>query len=157
MTVQPIPEGYYSITPYLSIKGAAEALDFYQKAFGASEIARMPGPDGLIGHAEMKIGNSIIMMADELPAMGNKGPKTLGGSPISLMLYVENVDSFVDRAVKAGAVLTRPIKNEFYGDRVGAIEDPFGYTWHIATHVEDISMEEMKKRAAEWAGKPEST
>ncbi len=148
MTVQPIPKGYHTVTPYFSFKGAAKALAFYKKAFDAKEIIRMPGPKGTIGHAEIKIGNSIIMLADEFPEMGNKSAQTLGGSPIGIMLYVENVDVFVKRAVKAGAKLARPIKDEFYGDRMGTITDPFGYQWHVGTHIEDVPMKEMKKRAA---------
>jgi PhnB protein len=145
--VRPIPEGYHTVTPYLCIKGAADALEFYKKAFGATEVMRMPQPDGRIGHADITIGDSHVMLADEFPEMGFKSPRTLGGSPVSLALYVEDVDAFVDRAVKAGAKLTRPIENQFYGDRAGAVEDPFGHTWHVATHVEDVPPEEMKKRA----------
>lgn len=148
MPVKPIPTGYHSVTPYLTIKGATKALEFYQKAFGAKERMRMPGPDGKIGHAELEIGNSVIMLADEFPEMGNKSAKTLGGSPVGMMLYVEDVDSFVSKAVKAGAKLTKPIKDQFYGDRMGAIEDPFGFTWNVGTHIEDVSPAEMKKRAA---------
>ncbi len=147
MPVKPIPEGYHTATPYLTINGAAKALLFYQKAFGATETVRMPGPDGKIGHAEIKIGNSMIMLADEFPGMGNKSVQTLGGSPVGIMLYVENVDVLVERAVKAGAKLKDPVKDQFYGDRMGSVIDPFGFTWHVGTHVEDVPPEEMKKRA----------
>lgn len=146
--VRPIPEGYHTVTPYLILDNAVRALDFYQRAFGAVELFRMPGPGGKIGHAEIKIGDSPIMLADEHPDMGARSPKSIGGSPISIMLYVENVDAFVDKAVKAGAKLVRPIENKFYGDRTGGLEDPFGYQWYIATHIEDVSPEEMERRAA---------
>jgi PhnB protein len=146
--IKPIPEGFHSITPYLSIKGAAEALDFYKKALGAVEIMRMPGPDGKIGHAELKIGDSHIMLADEFPEMGGKSPKTLGGTAVGLMLYVPNVDEVVARAVREGAKIKKPVENMFYGDRSGAIEDPFGHSWYISTHIEDVPMDELKKRAA---------
>jgi PhnB protein len=147
--VKPIPDNYHRVTPYLIINGAADAIDFYKKAFGATEIMRMPGPDGKIGHAEIKIGDSIVMLADESPEMGHKGPRTLGGSPISLLLYVENVDRTVDQAVAAGSKLVRPVADQFYGDRTGGIVDPFGHEWYVATHVEDVSPAEMKKRMEE--------
>src|SRR5262245_7430524 len=153
MSVKPIPEGYHSLTPYLSIQGAEKAREFYKKAFGAVEVMRMPGPDGKIGHAEIKIGDSHLMLADEYPQMGFRSPKALGGSPVGLMLYVENVDEVVSKAVGAGAKLTRPVENQFYGDRSGCLEDPFGHTWFVSTHVEDVSMEELKKRAAAMAEK----
>ncbi|MEK6970260.1 MAG: VOC family protein [archaeon] len=149
MTPKPIPDGYHSITPYLIIDGAARALTFYSAAFGAVEIVRMPEPtSGKIGHAEMKIGNSIFMLADE-GEMGGKGPQKYGGCPITLMIYTEDVDALVAQAVSSGAVIKRPIENQFYGDRSGSVEDPFGYTWHIATHIEDVSLEEMDKRMKE--------
>ena len=151
--VKPIPEGYHSVTPYLSIKGAGEALEFYKKAFGAVEVMRMPGPEGKIGHAEIKIGDSHIMLADEFPAMGGKSPKTLGGTPVGLMLYVPNVDEVVAKAVSLGATIKRPVENQFYGDRSGGIEDPFGHSWYVSTHIEDVPMEELKKRAAAMAEK----
>jgi len=151
--VNPIPKGYHSVTPYLSISGATEALEFYKNVFGAQELMRMPGPDGKIGHAEIKIGDSPIMLADEFPAMNFRSPKTLGGSPVGIMLYVEDVDKTVEKAVSAGAKLTRPVENQFYGDRSGCIEDPFGHTWFISTHIEDVPMEELKKRAAAMAEK----
>jgi PhnB protein len=146
--VKPIPEGYNSVTPYLIVDGAARAIEFYKQAFGATETFRMDGPEGKVGHAEIKIGDSHIMLADEHPEMGARGPKTVGGSPISLLLYVEDVDAVVGRAVEAGAKLTRPVADQFYGDRTGGLEDPFGHAWYVATHVEDVSSEEMKRRAA---------
>ena len=147
-TVKTIPDGYHTATPYLIIQGAAAALDFYKKAFNAAETVRMAQPDGKIGHAEMRIGDSCIMLADEAPQMGYRGPKALGGSPVSLVLYVEDVDAVVARAVAAGAKITQPVEDKFYGDRNGTIEDPFGHVWTIATHTEDLSPEEMKKRMA---------
>ncbi len=147
-TVKPIPEGYHSVTPYLIIKGAADAIEFYKKAFGATELFRMPQPDGKIGHAEIKIGDSPIMLSDEHPEMGYLGPKSLGGSPVSILLYVENVDAVVQQATSAGAKIDRPVEDKFYGDRSGSLTDPFGHIWHIATHKEDVSPEEMDKRAA---------
>ena len=146
--VKPIPEGYNSVTPYLIVDGAAQAIEFYRQAFGATETFRMDGPEGRIGHAELKIGDSHIMLADEHPEMGARGPKTVGGSPISLLLYVEDVDAVVGRAVEAGAKLTRPVADQFYGDRTGGLEDPFGHAWYVATHIEDVAPEELKKRAA---------
>jgi len=143
---KPIPDGYHTVTPYLIIRGAAAAIDYYKKAFGAEELFRFPTPDGKVGHAELKIGNSPIMLADESPAMGYKSPQTLGGSPTSIMLYVENVDSVFDRAIKAGGVVKDAVQDKFYGDRSGTFTDPFGHVWHIATHKEDVSMEEMERR-----------
>src|SRR5713226_6977796 len=141
MAVKPIPDGYHSVTPYLIIDGAARALDFYRKAFGAEETVRMPGPDGKIGHAEMRIGNSVVMLADQNPEMGAKGPKAYGGSPITLMIYVENVDKVFAQAVAAGATVERPFVNQFYDDRTGGIVDPFGHKWYLATHIEDVAPE----------------
>ena len=143
---KPIPEGYHSVTPYLIIKGATEAIDFYKKAFGATELFRMPAPGGKIGHAEIKIGDSPIMLADESPEMGYKSPKSLGGSPISIMIYVVDVDTVFKRAIAAGGKEQRPVKDQFYGDRSGTLEDPFGHVWHVATHKEDVSPEEMERR-----------
>jgi PhnB protein len=151
--VKPIPEGYHSVTPYLIIKNAADAIEFYKKAFGATELFRIDQPDGKIGHAEIKIGDSPIMLSDEFPAMGHRGPQSLGGSPVSIMLYVEDVDTVVKRATTAGAKLDRPVEDKFYGDRAGSLTDPFGHIWHIGTHKEDVSPEEMEKRAAAAAGK----
>ena len=143
---KPIPEGYHSVTPYLIIKGATEAIDFYKKAFGATELFRMPAPGGKIGHAEIKIGDSPIMLADESPEMGHKSPQTLGGSPISIMIYVADVDTVFKQAIAAGGKEQRPVKDQFYGDRSGSLEDPFGHVWHVATHTEDVSPEEMERR-----------
>ena len=147
--VKPIPDGYRTVTPHLYVKGGAEALEFYQKAFGAKELSRFPMPDGRLGHAEIQIGDSRIMLADEFPEMNARGPKSLGGTSVSIALYVEDVDSFVQRAVAAGAKVTQPVKNQFYGDRTGGLEDPFGHAWHVATHIEDISLEEMQRRASQ--------
>ena len=147
MAVKPIPEGYHSVTPYLIIEGAGEAIEFYQKAFGAKELLRFPTPDGKIGHAEIKIGDSPIMLADAYPAMGYNSPKSLGGSPVSLMIYVEKVDTVFNQAVQAGATVKEAVTDKFYGDRSGSLIDPFGHVWHVSTHTEDVSMEEMEKRA----------
>ena len=147
MTTKPIPEGYCTATPYLIVKGAADAIEFYKKAFGAVEMLRMADPQGRVGHAEIKIGDSVIMLADEHPAMGYRGPRSLGGSSVSILLYLEDVDRVFERAIKAGAKAQRPVANQFYGDRSGTLEDPFGHVWTVATHVEDVSPEEMKRRA----------
>jgi PhnB protein len=144
---KPIPEGYHSVTPHLIIRGAAAAIEFYTKAFGATELFRVPAPGGKIGHAEIKIGDSPIMLADEFPEMGYKSPQTLGGSPVSLMIYVEDVDTLFDRAVAAGAKTREAVSDKFYGDRIGTLEDPFGHVWHVSTHKEDVSAEEMERRA----------
>ena len=133
-SVKSIPEGYHSITPYLAIAGAADAIAFYKKAFGATEVMRMAAPGGKVGHAEVEIGGSRIMVADEHPDMGFLSPKTIGGSPVGLHLYVADVDAVTSQAVAAGAKELRPVKDQFYGDRTGTIEDPFGHVWHIATH-----------------------
>jgi PhnB protein len=145
--VKPIPEGYHSITPYLIIKGAAEALDFYKKAFGATELFRMEH-GGQIGHAEIKIGDSPIMLADEQPGMGYVSPKTLGGTPVSLMIYVEDVDTIYNQAIQAGGEEVKALQDQFYGDRSGTLKDPFGHVWTVATHKEDVTPEEMDKRIA---------
>lgn len=147
MAVKPIPEGYHTATPYLIIEGAADAIEFYKKAFGATELFRFPTPDGKIGHAEIKIGDSPIMLADAYPDMGYNGPKSLGGSPVSLMIYVEDVDTVFNRAVDAGATVKEALSDKFYGDRLGSLIDPFGHVWHVSTHKEDVSLEEMEKRA----------
>jgi PhnB protein len=149
MAVSAIPEGYHTATPYLYIRGAASALDFYKKAFGAKEVMRFPGPGGKLMHAEMQIGNSIIMLADENVDMGVRGPQTLGGCSSSFMLYVEDVDAQFAQAVAAGAKVQRPIKDQFYGDRSGTLEDPFGHVWTIATHKEDVTVEEAMRRAGQ--------
>ena len=146
--VKAVPEGYHSVTPYLIIKGAADAIVYYKKALGATELMRMPQPDGRIGHAELKIGDSHVMLADEYPEMNNRGPKSLGGSPVTIHLYVEDVDAVAGKALAAGAKELRPVKDQFYGDRAGKFEDPFGHIWYISTHKEDLSPEEITKRAA---------
>jgi PhnB protein len=146
--VKPIPDGYPQITPYLAVAGAGDAIDFYTKVFGARERMRMPGPDGKIGHAELEIGNSLIMLADEFPDMGHSGPTTVGGTPVTINVYVVDVDDVFERAVEAGAKELRPVENQFYGDRSGQFEDPFGHKWSVATHVEDVPADEMEKRAA---------
>ncbi len=146
MTVKPIPEGYHSVTPYLIVKGAAAAIEFYEKAFGAAEIMRLPGPDGKLGHAEIQIGDSRIMLADEHPEMSAHAPQSPGSSGVGLCLYVENVDDVVARAVDAGATIQRPLKDQFYGDRSATLEDPFGHVWTVATHVEDITPDEIQRR-----------
>jgi PhnB protein len=147
--VKPKPDGYHTATPYLITKGAAAAIDFYKKAFSATELLRMTDPKtGAIGHAEIKIGDSPIMLADEHPDMGFKSPKSLGGTPVSLMLYVDDVDAMAQQALAAGAKVMRPVQDQFYGDRSGTFEDPFGHVWTLATHKEDLSPEEIGKRAA---------
>ncbi len=146
--VKPIPEGYHTATPYLIVRDAASAIEFYKKAFGASELMRMADPSGKVMHAEIKIGNSPIMLADEFPEMGARSPQSLGGSPVSILLYVEDVDAVFSQAVAAGANVERPVKDQFYGDRSGGVTDPFGHVWYIATHKEDVSPEELQKRAA---------
>jgi PhnB protein len=146
MAVSPIPSGYHSVTPYLVLDGAAKAIDFYKQAFDAAELLRMPGPDGRVAHAEIKIGDSPVMMADAQEEY--RGPKSYGGSPVSLMIYVEDVDRIFRQALAAGATQTRPVVNQFYGDRSGTLVDPFGHTWTVATHVEDVSPEEIDRRMA---------
>jgi PhnB protein len=148
--VKPIPDGYHSVTPYLIIKGAADALEFYKKAFGATELFRMEH-QGKIGHAEIKIGDSPIMLADEQPEMGYVGPKTLGGTPVSLMIYVEDVDTIYTQAIKSGGEEVKALQDQFYGDRSGTLKDPFGHIWTVATHKEDVSPEEIDKRVAAMA------
>ena len=150
-----IPAGYQPVTPYLSIRRAAQAIDFYKKAFGVEEIMRMPGPgaEGKLGHAEISIGGARIMLSDEYPVMGFVGPQTRGGTTVHLHIYVPDVDAMVERAVAEGAKLIRAVQDQFYGDRSGTVEDPFGHVWHFATHKEDLSEAEMKKRA-EQAVKP---
>jgi PhnB protein len=145
-TVKPIPDGYHTVTPYLIIKGAAKAIEYYQKAFGATELFRMPGPGGAVMHAEIKVGDSVIMLADEYPDMGYRGPQALGGTPVSILLYVEDVDKRFNQAIAAGAKVLRPVQDQFYGDRSGTLTDPFGHVWTIATHKEDLSPEEIDKR-----------
>jgi PhnB protein len=147
MAAKPIPDGYHTATPYLIVNGTAEAIEFYKRAFGATELLRITDPQGRIGHAEIRIGDSVIMLADEHPDMGYRGPRSMGGSSVSILLYVDDVDTIFGRAVSAGATVQRPIANQFYGDRSGKVEDPFGHVWSIATHVEDVPPEEMRRRA----------
>jgi PhnB protein len=145
---RPVPEGYHSVTPYLVVDGAARALDFYRQVFHATERMRMAAPGGKVGHAEITIGDSIIMLADEHPEMDARGPRAFGGSPVSVMLYVDDADATVQRALAAGARLVQPVTDKFYGDRSGTIEDPFGHKWHVSTHVEDVPADELARRAA---------
>ena len=146
MAVQPIPAGYHTATIYLIVKGAAQALEFYKTAFGAVELMRMPGPNDTIGHAEIKIGDSPIMLADEFPEMGHKSPTTLGGTAVGIMLYVPDCDAMFAKAVSLGATIMKPLADQFYGDRSGSVIDPFGHQWTIATHIEDVSPAEMERR-----------
>ncbi|HEV3009826.1 MAG TPA: VOC family protein [Burkholderiales bacterium] len=146
-----MPAGYQVVTPYLSIRGAAQALEFYKKAFGAAEIMRMPGPDGKLGHAEIAIGGQRVMLSDEYPDMQFMGPETRGGTTVHMQVYVKDVDAAVARAVAAGAKLIREVKDQFYGDRSGSLQDPFGHIWHLATHQEDLSKAELRKRAEQAA------
>ena len=151
MAVKPIPDGYHTVTPYLIVKGAARAIDFYKQAFGATEIMRVPGPNNTVMHAELKIGDSVIMLADEqgTPAGAEyRSPQSVGGSPVSLMIYVPEVDKTFKQAISLGSQSKRDVQNQFYGDRSGNLVDPFGHIWTISTHVEDVSAEEMKKRMA---------
>ena len=150
--VKPIPEGYHSVTPYLCCRDAASAIEFYKSAFGATEVMRMGAPDGKVGHAEIRIGDSRVMLADEFPEMGFLSPQSVGGSPVMLHLYVEDVDATVPKAVAAGAKITRPVEDQFYGDRGGQLEDPFGHKWYVSTRKEDLSPEEVKKRMAAMSG-----
>jgi PhnB protein len=149
MAVKPIPEGYRTITPYLAVEDAAEAIDFYKRAFGAKERGRMHGPDGKIAHAEIEVGDSLIMLSDPFPQASTKPPKELGGTSASLFVYSEDVDAAVQKAVDAGATLTMAVEDMFWGDRFGSVQDPFGHTWGIATHKEDLSPEEIAERGKE--------
>lgn len=154
-TIKPIPDGYPTATPYLTIRNAASAIDFYKQAFGATETMRMTAPDGKVGHAEIKIGNSPIMLSDEYPDMGARSPDSIGGSPVMIHLYVEDVDALVNQAIAAGATLLTPVADQFYGDRGGKLADPFGHVWWIATHKEDVAPDELRKRAdALFGGSP---
>ncbi len=155
MTTKAIPEGYHSVTPYLIIDGAAQAIQFYGRAFGAVEVMRMAAPGGKIGHAEIRIGDSFVMMADEHPEAGVLGPRTRGGVTASFLIYVEDVDAVFERAVAAGGKILKPLQDQFYGDRSGTLEDPFGHSWTIATHKEDVSPEEMDRRFKEMTQKGE--
>ena len=151
--VNPIPAGYSTVVPYFSVKGASDAIAYYKKAFGAEELMRMPMPDGTVGHAELKIGDSIVMLADEMdhPDAIAKSPRTLGGITSGLCLYVADCDTMFNRAVAAGAKVRRPLTNQFYGDRSGTVEDPFGQVWTVSTHVEDVPPDEMRRRMEEFA------
>jgi PhnB protein len=152
VTVKPIPEGYPQVTPYLHVDGASAAIEFYATVFGATERMRMPEPDGRIGHAELQIGESLIMLSDEYPELGVRSPKALGGTSVTMSVYVEDVDGVFDRALQAGATVLRPIQDQFYGDRSGTLEDPFGHRWSVATHIEDVPPEELAARAAAATG-----
>ena len=147
-SAKPIPDGYHAVTPYLIVKGAARAIEFYEVAFGARELFRMPRPDGRVGHAELQIGDSRLMLADEHPEIGARSPQSIGGSPVTIHLYVPDVDATVARAVAAGARLDRPVADQFYGDRNGGLTDPFGHVWFVATHKEDVAPDELERRAA---------
>ena len=148
MAVKPIPDGYQSVTPYLIVSGAAKALEFYKRAFGAKERMRLPMPEGRIGHAEIEIGGSVIMLADEFPQMGAKSPQTIGGTPVGICLYVTDVDAVFKQAIAAGGKQEKPLQNQFYGDRSGTLIDPFGHKWTVATHIEDVPPEELSRRMA---------
>jgi PhnB protein len=150
--VNPIPADYPQLTPYICVEGADAAIKFYTKVFGARERMRMPGPDGKIGHAEVQIGNSVLMLSDEAPEFGAQAPKRFGGTPVTLSVYVDDVDAVFKKALAAGATQLRPVENQFYGDRSGQFEDPFGHKWSVATHVEDVAPDEMARRAAALAG-----
>jgi PhnB protein len=151
--VQAVPEGYHSVTPYLVVDGASKAIEFYKRAFGAVERLRMPAPDDKVGHAEIQIGDSVVMVSDPFPEMGSPAPSSAAGTPFGLMLYVPDVDALFRQAVDAGATVTMPLADQFWGDRYGKVRDPFGHSWHLASHVEDVSPEEMVKRAeAAFAG-----
>lgn len=149
--VNPVPEGYDTITPGLTVRGGAAAIDFYKKAFGAEEVTRMAMPDGSLAHAELRIGDSRIMLGDEDPAFGNQSPEALNGTPVTLVIYVEDADAMFTRALAAGATEVRPMVDQFYGDRTGTLKDPFGHQWTIGKHIEDVSPEEMDRRMAAWA------
>ena len=150
--VKAIPDGYPQVTPYLCVDGAAEAIDFYGRVLGATERMRMGGPDGKVGHAELQIGSGLVMLADEFPGMGQRSPRSLGGSPVTVSVYVEDVDAVFAKALDAGAKEVRAVETQFYGDRAGQFEDPWGHLWSIATHVEDVPPEEMARRAEAMAG-----
>jgi len=152
MAVKPIPDDYPQVIPYLTVDDASAAIDFYERVLGAKERMRMAGPDGKIGHAEIEIGRGMVMLSDEFPEMGGRSPKSVGGTPVTVMAYVEDVDAVFQRALSGGATEKRPVGNQFYGDRSGQFEDPFGHLWYVATHVEDVSEEEMAKRSAEMLG-----
>jgi len=146
--VKATPDGYHSATPYLIVDGATRAIDFYKRAFGAQELLRIPAPGNRVGHAEIKIGDSVIMLADEHPEIHARGPQHYGGSPVSILLYVDDVDVLFKQAIAAGGTETRPVADQFYGDRSGSLKDPFGHSWHLSTHKEDVSPEELNRRLA---------
>lgn len=150
--VKPIPSDYPRVTPYLAVDGADAAIRFYATVFDAKERMRIPAPEGRIGHAELQLGDSVIMLSDEYPDMGVRGPKSLGGSPVTISVYVQDVDQTFDRAIRAGATSVRPVADQFYGDRSGQFDDPFGHRWNVATHIEDVSPDEMARRAAKMMG-----
>ena len=152
MAVKPIPDGYPQVTPYLCVDGAAEAIEFYSSVFGATERVRMPAPGGKVGHAELQLGDSLLMLSDEFPDMGGRSPRTIGGTPVILSVYVDDVDAVYERAVQAGATAVRPVETQFYGDRSGQFEDPFGHQWNVASHVEDVPPDEMERRVAQAMG-----
>ncbi len=149
---KPIPEGYPRVTPYLCVQGAGDAIEFYSKVLGAVERMRMPMPGGKVGHAELELGDSLIMLSDEAPEMGIRSPKAIGGTPVTVSVYVEDVDAVFDRALQEGATSLRAVEDQFYGDRSGQFEDPFGHRWSVATHVEDVPADEMERRAAQAMG-----
>ncbi len=150
MPVSHVPAGYHTIVPYITVRNAARAIEFYKRAFGATEIMRFAGPDGSVAHAEIEIGGSRIMLGDEMPAWGNRGPESLGGASGGLCVYLPDVDAAVAHAVAAGATVFKPVQDQFYGDRSGTVTDPFGHVWTLATHIEDVSVEEMYRRCAEF-------
>jgi len=157
MSVKPIPEGHHTLTPFLTVRNAARAIEFYKQAFGATERGVMKGPDGKVMHAELKIGDSVIMLADEFPEFGSLSPQSIGGSPMGLHIYIENVDEAFDRAVKAGAQVEMPVSDQFWGDRYGKLKDPFGHNWSIATHIKDMSADEMKRSMDDAMAKMQKT
>ena len=157
MSAKPIPEGYHTLTPFLTVRNAARAIEFYKQAFGAQERGVAKGPDGKVMHAELKIGDSVIMLSDEYPEFGSLSPQSVGGSPMGLHIYIENVDAAFDRAVKAGAQVEMPVMDQFWGDRYGKLKDPFGHKWSIATHVKDVSADEMKRSMDDAMSKMQKT
>jgi len=157
MSAKPIPEGYHTLTPFLTVRNAARAIEFYKQAFGAQERGVAKGPDGKVMHAELKIGDSVIMLSDEYPEFGSLSPQSVGGSPMGLHIYIENVDAAFDRAVKAGAQVEMPVMDQFWGDRYGKLKDPFGHKWSIATHVKDMSADEMKRSMDDAMSKMQKT
>jgi uncharacterized glyoxalase superfamily protein PhnB len=157
MSAKPIPEGYHTLTPFLIVRNAARAIEFYKQAFGAQERGVAKGPDGKVMHAELKIGDSVIMLSDEYPEFGSLSPQSVGGSPMGLHIYIENVDAAFDRAVKAGAQVEMPVMDQFWGDRYGKLKDPFGHKWSIATHVKDVSADEMKRSMDDAMSKMQKT